>query len=63
MERRPLQPMPKLSEVFTVRKLAKSGNSRYLSVGKILPPSWVAVKLTVQKLEEGVCVLKLEQIK
>lgn len=63
MERRPLQPMPKYSELFTIRKLAKSGNSRYLSVSKLIPPDWLAVKVFVEKLEGGVCVLRLEQIK
>ena len=48
---------------FTIRKLAKSGNSRYISVTKILPPDWEAVKVVIESLDKGVCVLKLEQIK
>lgn len=63
MERRLLKPMPKYSELFTIRKLAKSGNSRYLSVSKLVPSDWLAVKVFVEKLEGGVCVLRLEQIK
>jgi len=63
MERRLVHPKSKLSEVFTIRKLAKSGNSRYLSVSKLIPSDWQAVKVFVEKLEGGVCVLRLEQIK
>jgi len=52
-----------ISKPFTVRKLAKSGNSRYISVSTILPKDWVAVKIVVEQLDKGVCILRLEQIK
>jgi len=55
--------MSQASEVFTIRKIAKSGNSRYLSISNLVPPDWIAVKVFVTKIEGGVCVLKLEQIK
>jgi len=52
-----------LSKPFTIRKIAKSGNSKYLSVSRIVPDDWIAVKVFIEKLEGGVCILKLEQIK
>ncbi len=57
----PVKEKPK-DESFYLRKLAKSGGSRYLSVGKILPEDWQAVKVYVIQLKKGICVLKLEQI-
>ena len=51
------------SKPFIVRRITKSGGSRYLAVGTYLPESWEAVKVTVEKLDGGVCVLRLEQIK
>ena len=53
----------KASLPFSVKKLARSGNTRYLSVGTLLPPSWEVVKVFVVKLDGGVCILRLEQIK
>jgi len=55
--------MEKVSVPFTIRKLAKSGNSRYLSVSNLVPSDWIAVKVFREKLDGGVCVLRLEQIK
>ena len=48
---------------FFIRKLGQRGNARSMSVGKMLPGHWVAVKVTVEKLSEGVCTLRIEQIK
>lgn len=53
----------KASQQFQLRKLTKAGSSRYLSVGKILPTDWQAVKVYVERLDSGVCVLRLVQIK
>ncbi len=50
-------------KTFHLRKLTKAGSSRYLSVGTLLPQDWSAVKVYVEQLSGGVCVLKLEQIK
>lgn len=50
-------------KLFTIRKIAKSGNSRYISISKLVPLDWIAVKIVVEKLDKGVCILKLEQIK
>lgn len=38
---------PKLSPPLFTRKLTKTGNTRYLSVGAILPPDWIDVKIVV----------------
>lgn len=48
--------------VFYIRKLAKSGNSRYLSVGSILPKEWLAVKVFVVEATHDHWVLRLEAI-
>ena len=48
---------------FYIRKLGQRGKARSMSVGKMLPGDWVAVKVTVEKLSEGVCELRIEQIK
>lgn len=50
-------------EVLYVRKLNKAGGSRYLSVGKILPPDWEVVKVYVNHSLGGAIVLRLIQIK
>lgn len=51
------------SQQFHVRKLTKSGNSRYLSVGALIPIGWQAVKVYVEQLDKEVCVLRIVQIK
>ena len=48
---------------YHIRKLARSGNTVYLSVGKMIPPDWAVVKVYVVSLANGVCTLRLEQIK
>lgn len=53
----------KFSGDYHIRKLAKSGNSRYLSVGRIVSPDWIAVKVFVIHQTSEVCTLRLEQIK
>jgi len=55
--------MAQLFKQFTIRKIARSGNSRYLSISNLIPPDWIAVKVFLEKQEGGVCILKLEQIK
>lgn len=52
---------PKVSKEYYLRTL--SGKARYLSLSKLLPADWRAVKLSMVSLENGVCVLRLEQIK
>jgi len=37
--------------LFFDRKLVKQGYTRYLSVGKVLPKSWLYVR--VKKIDEG----------
>ena len=41
-----------LSKPFTIRKIAKSGNSKYLSISHIVPDDWLAFKVFIEKLEE-----------
>jgi len=48
---------------FYLRKLTKAGGARYLSVGKILPPDWQAVKVYVGTPADGIIILQLIQIK
>jgi len=48
---------------FYYRKIAKSGNSRYLSVGTILPKDWEIVKVFVTWEGKQTVCLKLEVIK
>ena len=60
---KPSQAQEKLSVSYHIRKLAKSGNSRYLSVGKIVPTDWEVVKVIVLKRDDDSCTLRLEQIK
>lgn len=55
--------MEKVSKPFTIRKLSRSGNSRSMSIGTILPASWIAVKVIILRSSEGVVELRLEQIK
>jgi len=52
-----------LSKPFTIRKIAKSGNSKYLSISNIVPDDWIAVKVFTEKLEGDCIIIKLEQIK
>lgn len=51
------------SKPFVVRKLARSGHTRYLSVGTILPDHWDTVKVIVDHIDTDKCTLKLELIK
>lgn len=53
----------KLPAPFHIRKLARSGNSRQISIGSIVPLDWIAVKLVVLRAEEGVRDIRLIQIK
>ncbi len=52
-----------LGQNFYIRRLNKAGGSRYLSVGKILPVDWEAVKVYVRDLPGGWVELLLVQIK
>lgn len=48
---------------FHLRTLTKSGGSRYLSVGTILPKDWRAVKVYVLHLDKGACSLTIVPIR
>ena len=51
------------TQPFYLRKLAKSGSSRYLSVGTILPKDWEAVKVYVVYLDSQKCILEILPIR
>lgn len=43
-------------------KISKSGGTRYLAMGKILPEDWLIVKVSIEKLEDTVCFLRIEKL-
>jgi len=47
---------------FFHRKLAKSGGSRYLAVGRMIPPDWLIVKIRVLKQDIKTCVLEITKL-
>lgn len=47
---------------FYLRKVAKSGNARYVAVSRVLPKEWQVVKLSVVKLEGSECILRLIRV-
>lgn len=47
---------------FHLRTLSKSGGSKYLSLGTIIPPDFTAVKVYALMVDKRTCVLLLEQI-
>lgn len=47
---------------FYTRKLTKTGGTRMLSVGRVLPTDWQVVKLSVVKLEGDECILRLVRL-
>lgn len=53
---------PLATTIFKLRKVAKSGGSRYLSVSNIIPLEWQAVKVYVIEGNKDYCVLKLVKI-
>lgn len=48
---------------YHLRKLVRSGNSRYVSVSTILPKDWEAVKVYVDSLSSDSCVLRIIPIR
>jgi len=56
------QTKPVKQEPFYHRKVAKSGGSRYLAVGKILPEDWLIVRVTIVKLEGRTCILEITRL-
>ncbi|GAJ02881.1 unnamed protein product [marine sediment metagenome] len=54
--------MGKKANTFYPRKIGKAGHTRTLSVGRILPPDWVMVKVSVQSLVGKECILKIERL-
>ena len=53
----------KPSKPFFVRKLTHSGGTRYLSMNKIVPPDWDAVKIVVGSADDNVVIIKIECIR
>lgn len=54
---RKVEPMKQVP--FYHRKLVRSGSTRTLSVGRILPTDWLIVKLRVVKMEGRTCLLEI----
>jgi len=54
---------PPMSKPVFLRTLTKSGGSRYLSVGKILPQDWTNVKVIVEYQGETHFALLIEPIR
>lgn len=52
----------KKANAFFPRKIGKAGGTRTLSVGSILPSSWMVVKVTVLKLEGDECILRITKL-
>lgn len=52
-----------ITQEYFIRKLAKSGSSRYLSISTILPKDWEAVKIYVESLSPDGCLLKIIPIR
>jgi len=50
------------SNGFYVRKIARSGSSRYIAVSRILPKEWSVVRARVVKLEGDACILELKRL-
>ena len=48
---------------YYIRKLAKSGNSRYIAVTNILPRDWEAVKVYVEQLSSEDALLRIVPIR
>lgn len=46
-----------------LRKVTKSGKTRYLSVAAILPSDWENVKVQIVTLTSGGCTLKITPIR
>jgi len=57
-----LRVKPKRPNAFYFRKIGKAGGTRTLSVGQILPPDWMVVKVTIEKLEGDECILKVKKL-
>lgn len=53
------QPKLKKQEPFYHRKLARSGGSRYLAVGKLLPEDWLYVRVIIREMKEKACILEI----
>jgi len=62
MMKRDIKQKPRQDRSFYARKVAKSGAARYIAVSRILPPDWQMVKVSVEKLEGNICILKIERL-
>jgi len=63
MEKSKIKEGPLASSPLYTRKLTKSGSTRYLSVGTILPPDWENVIVKVLAQGEDGYLLRIEPIK
>jgi len=54
---------PRVEGGFYFRRIAKSGNSRSLSVSAFIPPTWEVVRVKILEASGEAIVLRIEQIK
>lgn len=47
---------------YSYRKIGKRGGTRSISIGRILPPDWLIVKLKVIELKDKVCILQITKL-
>lgn len=53
---------PEKDTSFYPRKIGKAGGTRTLAVGKILPPDWLVVKVSVLTQTDKAYILKIEKL-
>lgn len=53
---------PERHTAFYPRRLVKTGSTRMLAVGKVVPQDWEMVKVSLVKLEGNECIIKLERL-
>jgi len=58
VKKRPVESKP-----LYLRRLAKAGSSRYLSLGTIVPKDWLNVKVYVEQISDKCCVLRIEPVR
>jgi hypothetical protein len=47
---------------FWHRKIARSGGSRYLAIGKMIPLDWLVVRVEMLRLEGKVCDIRITKL-
>jgi hypothetical protein len=60
--KRKVKPLLPDSAIPVYKKVSKSGQSRYLSVTKVVPLDWLIVEVTTVSLEDNILTLKLRKV-